>query len=297
MTKKLRPLYILSFVSFLLINLDVFKKLIYPAFVENGQKIGDTLYLGAPLLWYKNEIIRDCTNGCLPRASVNIDIFRLGVSYIIVLAACKLIHVLALWIFWRISIKRSNNLGEEVVIFKGFSVFAKDKVNNLDLRVEVSDGKRSAAYRDPIAWVHLDLYLNEEKVSGNLNIHELFTRLNQSGLLPLFTCTCGIFGCGGHYIDVRLGKDNITLKNAYAPNDEPDSSKEYLRQEFEYNISLKTWYLLLQDLLNKIILVAMENKLNKMVIGVAGTNVIEHLRVYQDNLQKEMRVYGLSNWC
>lgn len=53
--------------------------------------------------------------------------------------------------------------------------------------------------------------------------------------LPLFTCDCGTFGCGGYYVDVTLLPDALVWENAYSPfAGSAHTPRVYSRREFPW---------------------------------------------------------------
>ncbi|MDI4644279.1 hypothetical protein [Cohnella hashimotonis] len=58
------------------------------------------------------------------------------------------------------------------------------------------------------------LFVNEAKINEDSDevfvISEFFNSLAADGRFPMFTCSCGIFGCGGFYIDVHHKKNSVT---------------------------------------------------------------------------------------
>jgi hypothetical protein len=45
------------------------------------------------------------------------------------------------------------------------------------------------------------------------------SRLPSAQRYPLFNCTCGVFGCGGYYVDVIIRTDGLIWENIYATLD------------------------------------------------------------------------------
>ncbi len=79
-------------------------------------------------------------------------------------------------------------------------------------------------------WVYIKI--NGTRMPYVLDNYVFFkTAIHTSGRLPLFTCGCGYFGCGGYYVDVECTDEAWILRNRYDPN------TEELQQEFEYRIS------------------------------------------------------------
>lgn len=285
--KRVIIIYPTSLVIFLALNLAVIQKLVGPKAVFSGQKIGESGYLGAPFWWWKSEVINDCLNGCVPKIDVTIDTYRLLWSLAIIIVVCRLIYsIIQILHKRRISRKIAKVVQdnqEEVIVFKGFKVEADDKKNDLSIRLEVSDGSRSPAFNENVVSICIDMYINNKRISNNLDIDKVFNTLDQEGLLPLFTCGCGCFGCGGNYIGVSLKSDSMKLKNSYSPND-----KQELNEQFEYTISTDVWYRLLKKLLHKIELEVIDNKINHLIVGVIGVNICDNIKTYEYNLGKAM---------
>jgi hypothetical protein len=55
--------------------------------------------------------------------------------------------------------------------------------------------------------------VNGQELPDVHDIDVFFEALTNSGPLPLFTCTCGVFGCGGYYIGVAHGADAWIWRN------------------------------------------------------------------------------------
>jgi hypothetical protein len=60
--------------------------------------------------------------------------------------------------------------------------------------------------------------------------------IRKSGRYQLFTCTCGIFGCGGYWVDVECTKEAWIWKNGFYPADEDEPEEQWLMYEFDYRI-------------------------------------------------------------
>ncbi|MFC3801923.1 hypothetical protein [Cohnella sp. GCM10012308] len=58
------------------------------------------------------------------------------------------------------------------------------------------------------------LLVNEVKINEDADevfvISEFFNSLATDGKFPMFTCSCGVFGCGGFYIDVHHKRRIVT---------------------------------------------------------------------------------------
>lgn len=54
-----------------------------------------------------------------------------------------------------------------------------------------------------------DIRLNED-ADEELVVTEFYNSLTHQGKFPMYTCSCGIFGCGGFYIDVEKWSSNLS---------------------------------------------------------------------------------------
>ncbi|MEK3786894.1 hypothetical protein [Paenibacillus sp. FSL K6-1230] len=97
----------------------------------------------------------------------------------------------------------------------------------------------------PIVDWRLLLYINENKLDEDevFVVEEFFKSLLNPGIYPLFTCTCGIFGCGGYYVEVIHEADRIIWLTEQSPfNDQTiESSNKFIflwAQIFEFSREL-----------------------------------------------------------
>lgn len=95
-------------------------------------------------------------------------------------------------------------------------------VNLLDITIEQSKSGVGGCSLD------VELYADREAMDDIVDIEVLFAAIKTDGHYPLFTCSCGCFGCGGYYVDVACRDDFWILRNKYDPN------SDKLIAEFEY---------------------------------------------------------------
>lgn len=94
---------------------------------------------------------------------------------------------------------------------KPFSIKGKDnKQDLLSIEIEISSrkeykniSKHKRVLMPVIKWC-ISLDINGHKLDKDEVFVEdvFFESLCYPGHYPMFTCTCGIFGCGGYYVDV-----------------------------------------------------------------------------------------------
>ncbi|GGH60258.1 hypothetical protein GCM10008014_34620 [Paenibacillus silvae] len=97
----------------------------------------------------------------------------------------------------------------------------------------------------PIVDWRLLIYINENKLDEDevFVVEEFFESLLSPGIYPLFTCTCGIFGCGGYYVEVVHDADRIIWLTEQSPfnNQTIKSSNKFIfsrDQIFEFSREL-----------------------------------------------------------
>lgn len=69
-----------------------------------------------------------------------------------------------------------------------------------------------------IEWIFI-VIVNEEQCDEEevFVIEQFFESLLHGGDFPMFTCTCGIFGCGGYFVNVAHTTKGITWKMENIP--------------------------------------------------------------------------------
>ncbi|MEK5489141.1 hypothetical protein MKZ24_00140 [Paenibacillus sp. FSL R7-0297] len=74
----------------------------------------------------------------------------------------------------------------------------------------ISKQKRVLA---PVVTSTISLYVNGLRLNEDEGevfvVTEFFESLTRQGRIPMYTCSCGIFGCGGFYIDVLYKKETV----------------------------------------------------------------------------------------
>jgi hypothetical protein len=75
---------------------------------------------------------------------------------------------------------------------------------------------------EPTLGLYASAVVNGQDWPEVLDIDVFFLALTGTGVLPLFTCTCGVFGCGGYYIGVACTAEAWIWRNRYSPDDTPN---------------------------------------------------------------------------
>ncbi|ULL16410.1 hypothetical protein DVH26_19365 [Paenibacillus sp. H1-7] len=82
----------------------------------------------------------------------------------------------------------------------------------IETRREYKNITRVKGKMVPVVDWRISLYINSNKLNEDdvFVEEEFFKSLLNPGKYPLFTCTCGIFGCGGYYVQV-IHEDNSMI--------------------------------------------------------------------------------------
>lgn len=85
----------------------------------------------------------------------------------------------------------------------------------------------------PVIVENVYLYVNEIRINEDAEevfvITEFFNSLTDEGKFPMFTCSCGIFGCGGFYIDVRHKTESVIWVTEQSTNKKHIFTRENIR--------------------------------------------------------------------
>lgn len=81
--------------------------------------------------------------------------------------------------------------------------------------------------------IFIQVNINGKDLPKILNIEKFFALKERDGLVPLFTCGCGDFGCGGYYVDVSRTDTALILRNSY------HRFNRSLQSAFEYHLDWK----------------------------------------------------------
>ncbi len=105
------------------------------------------------------------------------------------------------------------------------------KVNQFKLEFDYNE---SPASNNAIS-VFISVEFDQIKMKDILDIDEFFHSIETKGIIPLFTCDCGVFGCGGYYVEVISEDEGLIFKNSYKPFEKPESNA--ILENFEFHVS------------------------------------------------------------
>jgi hypothetical protein len=85
--------------------------------------------------------------------------------------------------------------------------------------------------------IYPEMQVNGEVLDYCLEVDIFFRAIRESGRYPIFTCGCGVFECGGNYMDVECTETAWIIRNFYHPQ-----SKQTLVKAFEYRFDWENVY-------------------------------------------------------
>lgn len=103
---------------------------------------------------------------------------------------------------------------------------------NIELKHEFQNISKHKRVRMPVVKCSMSLCINELPLDDREIFVEsvFFQSLLHPGKFPMFTCTCGIFGCGGYYVDVLHTNTTVTWITEQSPftNASDESSNVFI---------------------------------------------------------------------
>ena len=124
----------------------------------------------------------------------------------------------------------------------------------------------------------------KELMPDIVDIDVLFSMAKgDEGYIPLFTCVCGSFGCGGYYIKVKHIDEGLILQNSYHPVNNPSEDK--LITPFEHEISWEDLYFILSEVIEYCLHLKKKYPNCGICSGTYGLNIVGNLDQYAALLQ------------
>lgn len=78
---------------------------------------------------------------------------------------------------------------------------------NVDITKQYVNVSKHKRILTPVINETITLYVNEIRLNEDAGevfvVTEFFNSITHQGKFPMFTCSCGIFGCGGFYVNVN----------------------------------------------------------------------------------------------
>jgi hypothetical protein len=123
----------------------------------------------------------------------------------------------------------------------------------------------------------IQVYMNDNKLPGILNVEAFFAIKQENGLVPLFTCGCGDFDCKGYYVNVLCTNTALILHNGY------HRFNHSLESEFEYQLDWQQARNVAEDIITYLEKIQERNPGAFITTGYFQDNLINHLTDYRQS--------------
>jgi len=143
--------------------------------------------------------------------------------------------------------------------------------------------EESRAYYEPALGLYATAIVNEQRCPDVLDIDVFFEALSGSGLLRLFTCTCGFFGCGGSYVEVICEESAWIWRNRYQPEDEPHL--EHMLEDREVRFVWSQVRVVASDLLAALHRVQRDRPEARLMVAFTGSDLRDRLEQYEQQIR------------
>lgn len=122
---------------------------------------------------------------------------------------------------------------------------APSDILSFDLKINISHRYKNITRHHGeivpiIDWIFI-VIVNDEKCDEDevFVIDQFFESLLHVGDFPMFTCTCGIFGCGGYFVNVAHTSEGITWKTERTPFKELQHQEQPTKFNFTWEVITK----------------------------------------------------------
>jgi hypothetical protein len=142
-------------------------------------------------------------------------------------------------------------------------------MDRIKITIEQDNGNGGAIF--------IEVQINDNDMHGILNVDAFFTIKHENGLVPLFTCGCGDFGCGGYYVNVSCTETAFILRNSY------HRFNHSLESEFEYHLDWQQVRNVAEEILTYLEKIYERNQGAYITSGYGGENLIDRMPGYHQS--------------
>jgi hypothetical protein len=119
--------------------------------------------------------------------------------------------------------------------------------------------------------IFIMVQINGNDLPGILNVEAFFAIKQENELVPLFTCGCGDFGCGGYYVNVSCNETDVILRNGY------HRFNQSLESAFEYQLDWPQVRDIAEEILTYLEKIHERNPKAYITSGYGGENLVNRL--------------------
>ena len=125
--------------------------------------------------------------------------------------------------------------------------------------------------------IFIKVQINENDLTGILNVGAFFAIKQKNELVPLFTCGCGDFGCRGYYVNVSCTETAFILRNGY------NRFNQSLESKFEYQLDWQQVRDVAVEILTYLEKIYERNPRAFITTGYFQDNLIDHLTDFRQS--------------
>lgn len=119
--------------------------------------------------------------------------------------------------------------------------------------------------------IFIRVKINDNDLPGILNVEAFFAIKQENELVPLFTCGCGDFDCGGYYVNVSYADTALILRNSF------HRFNQSLQSEFDYKLDWQQVRNVAQEILTYLEKIREDKPKAYFTSGYGGENLINRL--------------------
>jgi hypothetical protein len=119
--------------------------------------------------------------------------------------------------------------------------------------------------------IFIRVKINDNDLPGILNVEAFFAIKQENELVPLFTCGCGDFGCGGYYVNVSCADTALILRNSY------HHFNQSLQSELDYKLDWQQVRNIAEEILTYLEKIREGKPKAYVTSGYGGENLINRL--------------------
>lgn len=131
--------------------------------------------------------------------------------------------------------------------------------------------------------LYIEVEFEGQKMKDILDADSLFSMIESDGFIPLFTCRCGFFGCGGCYVKITHTPKGIVLNNTYKPVDNP--TEKDLVNTFQSDLTWEDLYFIASDVYEYICGLVEKYPVYGICCGTYDANLVPRLHRYKELLE------------
>jgi hypothetical protein len=140
-------------------------------------------------------------------------------------------------------------------------------MDRIEITIEQEDGEA----------MFIQVHMNGNDLPGILNVEAFFAIKKEHELVPLFTCGCGDFDCGGYYVKVFCTDTALILRNGH------HRFIYSLPSEFEYQLGWQQVRDIAEEIITYLEKIQERNPKAYVTTGYGGENLIDHLTDFRQS--------------